>query len=218
MCRCPAWSTRRCSSALPGGGPGHVDDAAASAGITDVVRLPTAWAWSVPRSRPPRRPRFSWGYLAPAPGRSHDSERALEEFAASRATPAGRVALRPVGTRRPRWRAPPDVPRRIPHPLCLPCRDGAVNATASVAADGKSAEIWAGTQSPTNVLSQVARLLGTERSLHRLPSAFAGRRIGCRGPEQDVVHDAVRLSKAVGKPVKVIWSRRRISLSASSAR
>jgi isoquinoline 1-oxidoreductase beta subunit len=82
-----------------------------------------------------------------------------------------------------------------------------LNATASVSADGKSAEIWAGTQSPTNVLSQVARLLETERSNVTFHQHFLGGGFGRRGSEQDVVHDAVRLAKAVGKPVKVIYSR-----------
>src|SRR5262249_1233226 len=82
-----------------------------------------------------------------------------------------------------------------------------LNATASVAADGKSAEIWAGTQSPTNLLSQIARLLETDRSKITFPHHLLRGGFGRRGSERDVVHDAVRLSKAVGKPVKVIWSR-----------
>jgi isoquinoline 1-oxidoreductase beta subunit len=82
-----------------------------------------------------------------------------------------------------------------------------LNATALVSPDGKSAEIWAGTQSPTNVLSQSARLLETERSNITFHQHVVGGGFGRRGSEQDVVHDAVRLSKAVGRPVKVIWSR-----------
>jgi isoquinoline 1-oxidoreductase beta subunit len=82
-----------------------------------------------------------------------------------------------------------------------------LNATAMVSPDGKSAEIWAGTQSPTNVLSQISRMLGTDRSNVTFHQYVLGGGFGRRGSEQDVVHDAVRLSKAVGKPVKVIWSR-----------
>jgi isoquinoline 1-oxidoreductase beta subunit len=76
-----------------------------------------------------------------------------------------------------------------------------------VSPDGKSAEIWAGTQSPTNVLSQVSRILEADRSKITFHQYVLGGGFGRRGSEQDVVHDAVRLSKAVGKPVKVIWSR-----------
>ena len=82
-----------------------------------------------------------------------------------------------------------------------------LNATAAVAADGKSAEIWAGTQSPTGLLSEVAHACSqTDRSNITFHQHFLGGGFGRRG-EQEVVLDAVRLSKAVGKPVKLIWSR-----------
>ena len=38
-----------------------------------------------------------------------------------------------------------------------------LNATASVASDGKSAEIWSGTQSPSLLLNEVAKALRIER-------------------------------------------------------
>jgi isoquinoline 1-oxidoreductase beta subunit len=82
-----------------------------------------------------------------------------------------------------------------------------LNATAAVSADGKSAEIWAGTQAPTDVLNQVARLLQTDRAKITYHQYFLGGGFGRRGSEQDVVLEAVRLAKAVGKPVKLIWSR-----------
>ena len=63
-----------------------------------------------------------------------------------------------------------------------------LNATAWSAPDGKSAEIWAGTQSPTDVLNQVARLLQTDRSNITFHQYFLGGGFGRRGSEQDVVH------------------------------
>ena len=81
-----------------------------------------------------------------------------------------------------------------------------LSATAAVSPDGKSAEIWAGTQGPTGLLNQVARLLQTERSKITLHQHLLGGGFGRRG-QQEVVLDAVRLAKAVGKPVKLIWSR-----------
>ena len=69
-----------------------------------------------------------------------------------------------------------------------------LNATASVSPDGKSVEIWAGTQGPTNMLDQVARLLQTERTNITLHQHFlgggyrtpqpAGRRARCGAPRQ----------------------------------
>jgi isoquinoline 1-oxidoreductase beta subunit len=81
-----------------------------------------------------------------------------------------------------------------------------LNATASVSADGKSAEIWAGTQGATNLLNQVATLLQTDRSKLTLHQHVLGGGFGRRS-QHEVVLDAVRLSKAVGKPVKLVWSR-----------
>jgi isoquinoline 1-oxidoreductase beta subunit len=81
-----------------------------------------------------------------------------------------------------------------------------LSATASISADGKSAEIWAGTQSPTGLLVQVARLLETDRSKITLHQHLLGGGFGRRS-QQEVVLDAVRLAKAVGKPVKLVWSR-----------
>jgi isoquinoline 1-oxidoreductase beta subunit len=81
-----------------------------------------------------------------------------------------------------------------------------MNATATVSADGKSAEIWTGTQAATSLLNAVAKLLGTERSKITLNQHFLGGGYGRRGNHETVL-DAVRLAKAVGKPVKLIWSR-----------
>jgi isoquinoline 1-oxidoreductase beta subunit len=81
-----------------------------------------------------------------------------------------------------------------------------LSATASVGADGKSAEVWAGTQSPTGTLTQVARLLQAEPARITLHQHVLGGGFGRRS-QQEVVLDAVLLAKAVGKPVKLIRSR-----------
>jgi isoquinoline 1-oxidoreductase beta subunit len=81
-----------------------------------------------------------------------------------------------------------------------------LSATASVSPDGKSAEIWAGTQGPTNLYGQVARLLQTEPGKITLHQHVLGGGFGRRS-QQEVVVDAVTISKAVGKPVKLVWSR-----------
>src|SRR5271169_4495120 len=57
-----------------------------------------------------------------------------------------------------------------------------VNATAAVSPDGKSVEIWAGTQGPTSLHDQVARLLGTERTNITLHQHFLGGGYGRRSP------------------------------------
>jgi isoquinoline 1-oxidoreductase beta subunit len=83
-----------------------------------------------------------------------------------------------------------------------------MNATASVSADGKSAEIWVSTQ------TQSLTVLGSAEALETTPDRITmhpmyigggyGRRCEYR---QKYVDDALFVSRAIGRPVKVIWSR-----------
>jgi len=196
----------------PGGAPVAVDDLAARQvpGITDVVRLPDGVGVvgsSVEATQAARNLlKVTW---SGAPAADYDSEQALEAFAAiARDKSREGLPYRPVGDAKAAMARAAKIlrgeyrTRYVCHAQMEP-----LNATAMVAADGKSAEVWAGTQSPTNVLSQIARLLQTDRSNITFHQHVLGGGFGRRGSEQDVVHDAVRLSMAVGKPVKVIWSR-----------
>ena len=195
-----------------GGTPVTVDDAAARRvpGITDVVRLPDGVGvvgTSVEATLAARNLlKVTW---SDSPAAHYDSERALDEFAAiARDKSRAGLPFKPVGDVKATLAQATKIvrgeyrTRYVCHAAMEP-----LNATASVSADGKSATIWAGTQSPTNVQSQIARLLQTDRSNITFHQHFLGGGFGRRGSEQDVVHDAVRLAKAVGKPVKVIWSR-----------
>jgi isoquinoline 1-oxidoreductase beta subunit len=194
-----------------GGTPQNVDDAAARQvpGITDVVRLPDGVAvigTSVEATHTAKNLlKATWG---PAPGANYDSEAALEEFAAvgrdksrdgvpyEKAGDAKAAMLRAARVFRGEYRT-----RYVYHAQMEP-----LSATAAVAPDGKSAEIWAGTQGATGLLNQAAKLLGTDRVKLTLHQHFLGGGFGRRG-QQEVVLDALRLSKAVSKPVKLVWSR-----------
>jgi isoquinoline 1-oxidoreductase beta subunit len=199
-------------SPYEGGSPATIDDAAARAvpGVTDVVRLPAGVGVvgsSVEATQAAKnRLNVTW---TDAPAARHDSERALEEFAAI-ARDKGRAGVKfaAVGDAKAAMGGAARIfrgeyrTRYTYHAQMEP-----LNATATVAADGKSAEIWTGTQTPTGLLNEVARLLQTERSNITLHQHLLGGGYGRRGGTQDVVIDAVRLAKAVGKPVKLIWSR-----------
>jgi isoquinoline 1-oxidoreductase beta subunit len=78
-----------------------------------------------------------------------------------------------------------------------------MNATAEVRADG--CDVWTGVQAQMVVQGQVAKLLGIAPEKVKIHNTLLGggfgRRLG------DYVMDAVRLSKEVGKPVKVVWTR-----------
>jgi isoquinoline 1-oxidoreductase subunit beta len=79
-----------------------------------------------------------------------------------------------------------------------------LNAVASVTADG--VEVWAGTQWPTMAVTEAAKVAGVAREKVKFNPMTMGGGFGRRAYVEYVV-DAVHLSKAVGKPVKMIQTR-----------
>lgn len=81
-------------------------------------------------------------------------------------------------------------------------------AVASVDTDGQGVEVWAGTQTQSWTTHTVAETLGIEPEKVRLNMMTMGGSFGRRTAfVQNYVRDAVLSSKAVGRPVKVIWPR-----------
>jgi len=78
-----------------------------------------------------------------------------------------------------------------------------MNATADVQAD--RAEVWSGIQAQMVVQNMVAKELGLTVEKVKVNTTLLGGGFGRRLGEY--VLDAVRLSKAVGKPVKIVWTR-----------
>jgi isoquinoline 1-oxidoreductase beta subunit len=78
-----------------------------------------------------------------------------------------------------------------------------MNATADVRAD--SCEIWSGIQAQMVAQGMVAKELGIAPEKVKVNNTLLGGGFGRRLGEY--VIDAVKLSKTVGKPVKVIWTR-----------
>ncbi len=76
--------------------------------------------------------------------------------------------------------------------------------TADVHADG--AEVWGGVQAQLMVQQVVAKVAGVAAEKVKVNTTLLGGGFGRRF-EMDYVIDATILSKAVGKPVKVIWTR-----------
>ena len=79
-----------------------------------------------------------------------------------------------------------------------------MNATASVTAD--RCEIWAPTQSQGPSAWKASWITGLPLEKIQVNTTFIGGGFG-RRLETDFIEMAVRASKAVGKPVKVLWSR-----------
>jgi isoquinoline 1-oxidoreductase beta subunit len=78
------------------------------------------------------------------------------------------------------------------------------NCTADVSAE--RCDVWAPTQNQTNAQKTAADITGLDPSKVFVHTTFLGGGFGRRF-ESDYVSDAVEASKAVGKPVKVTWSR-----------
>ncbi|HEV2750266.1 MAG TPA: xanthine dehydrogenase family protein molybdopterin-binding subunit [Gemmatimonadales bacterium] len=79
-----------------------------------------------------------------------------------------------------------------------------MNCTAHVQADG--VEVWAPTQNQGDAQKVAAQISGFPAEKVRIHTTLSGGGFG-RRLEPDFVSEAVRISKAVGAPVKVIWSR-----------
>jgi len=79
-----------------------------------------------------------------------------------------------------------------------------MTCTAHVRADG--CDVWVPTQNQTRAQEVAAEITGLPKEQVRIHTTFLGGGFG-RRLESDFVSEAVRVSKAAGAPVKVIWSR-----------
>jgi isoquinoline 1-oxidoreductase beta subunit len=79
-----------------------------------------------------------------------------------------------------------------------------MNCTAHVTAD--ACVVWVPTQSPGRTQEVAARITGVPREKVTVHTTFLGGGFGRRG-EIDFVVDAVEVARAVGAPVKVMWTR-----------
>jgi nicotinate dehydrogenase subunit B len=79
------------------------------------------------------------------------------------------------------------------------------SAVASVAADGK-VTVWASTQTPFPLQTQVARALKLPTEKVRIITPFVGGGFGGKSASQQAI-EAARLAVAAGAPVRVVWDR-----------
>jgi isoquinoline 1-oxidoreductase subunit beta len=83
-----------------------------------------------------------------------------------------------------------------------------LNAVASVAPDGSTCEVWCGVQSKTIAVTVASDALGIKPDKIVYHDMLMGGGFGRRGHrDEEYVHDAVVMSNAVKKPVKVMWTR-----------
>jgi isoquinoline 1-oxidoreductase beta subunit len=195
---------------VPGSKPERVDDAAAKQvpGVLAVVTLPygvgvvgTGYE-AVQKGKQALKVTWSTG----APAERYDSDQVTSEYLAVAASPSkkGLVILEDGNV----TKAFNESARRftavytndhVYHATMEP-----MNATARVTADG--AELWVPTQAPTLNALFAARILQLPIEKIKVNTTLLGGGFG-RRLENDFVSDALLLSKATGKSVKVVWSR-----------
>src|SRR5262249_44823798 len=156
-------------SPYEGGTPAAIDDAAARTvpGITDVVRLPAGVGIvgnSFAATQAAKKAlKVTWTDAAAA---HQDSERSLEDFAVI-ARDLNRTGTKFAGAGDPKAAVAGATRRFVGgyrtrytyHAQMEP-----MNATAMVSPNGKSAEVWVGTQNATGLRNDVARLVQTDRA------------------------------------------------------
>jgi isoquinoline 1-oxidoreductase beta subunit len=79
-----------------------------------------------------------------------------------------------------------------------------MNCTVHVRSDG--CDLWVPTQNQTGVLAMAAEITGLKPEQVNVHTTFLGGGFGRRF-ERDFVEEALLLSKATGKPVKLVWKR-----------
>ncbi len=204
-------------SPVEGGAPDQVDDAAAKAVIEviDVVRLPygvgvlAKTPWAAFNAKSALESGVTWQRSGKAWG--FDSDKGLDAFAA-----AARDLGMPTTVD---WYKLGDAEAALARAETLieaeyrchyayHAQMEPLNAVASVASAGDSAEVWCGTQYPTAALAAAARALGIPAEKVKLNDTFLGGGFGRRGDyDQEFVVDAVLMAKRAQRPVKVIWTR-----------
>lgn len=191
---------------VPGGTLKSVDDAAAKAmrGVETVVDLDTAVAVVADRfwraKKAAEALRIEWN---PGAGAGTDSAQFARAYRAALDGPAatarndGDIEKALQGAAR-RIEALYEVPYLAHAPM------EPLNATAHYRPD--RLDVWIGTQNALGTLMAAAKVAGLAPAKVFVHNCFCGGGFGRRSFNDEMVQ-AIRVSKVIGKPVKLIWTR-----------
>jgi isoquinoline 1-oxidoreductase beta subunit len=199
---------------VEGAGPETIDDAKAKsiAGVMQIVRLP-----------------YGVGVIAQTPYAAFEAKDALKVtwnkagkawgFNSEKALPLFAAAARDMSQPTKLWAKEGDaigalktaatvVESEYRNDLVYHAQMEPLNAVASVSPNGDSCEVWCGVQSKTVAVTVAADALGIKEDKIVYHDMLMGGGFGRRGHrDEEYVHDAVVLSNAVKKPVKMMWTR-----------
>lgn len=199
---------------VEGAAPDRIDDAKAKsiAGVVQIVALPygvgviaeTPWA----AFNAKEALKVAWTRTGKAWG--FNSEKALNDFAA-----AARDMSQPAKL----WGKEGDavaalqsaatvVESEYRNDLVYHAQMEPLNAVAAVSPAGDACELWCGVQSKTIAVTVAADALKIAPDKIAYHDMLMGGGFGRRGHrDEEYVHDAVVLSNAVKRPVKMMWTR-----------
>lgn len=198
---------------LEGETPESLDDAATRSvqGVVDVVQLPDGIAvvgetlWSSLKGRDA----LSITWSSQSPFRNANSAADLETYAAAAEADGEATTWHASGEAKANIAAAPQkhaATYRSDYAYHAQLEPMAV--VASVTQNGKAAEIWAGTQTQSWTTVTATTVLDTSADQIKLNMMTMGGSFGRRTALiQEYVRDALLASKAVSRPVKVIWTR-----------
>jgi isoquinoline 1-oxidoreductase beta subunit len=186
-----------------GGRPVEIDDSAARAagGVLDVLEVPSGIAvvgehsFAALRGRDALRLRWP---AAAAPVSSAEISAALAAALAAETVHVTRDDAGNAAAQQPALTADYEVPYLAHAPL------EPMNCTASVTAE--RCDVWAPTQTPDDALQAAARITGLPPARIAVHTTYLGGGFGRRAAT-DFVAEAVDLSRRLGRPVQVVWSR-----------
>ena len=189
---------------------GNLDDVAKMKDIAAVIPLPFGVAvigGSVEATRAGRNAlKVTWD-MAGSPANGFDSAKAMEDYASTAKDPKAptRVAYK-IGPTKEILLGTKVVEANYSSQYVYHAQMEPMNAVAVVAEDGKSAEIWTGTQFAALISFIVSGILKTTPDKIVVHQKFLGGGYG-RRLAPDIAIQAVILASIVKKPVKLILTR-----------
>jgi isoquinoline 1-oxidoreductase beta subunit len=184
----------------------EAEKAMAVPGVVKVVQIPTGVAVVAEGFRPASQAREALEIVwDEGPGAALSTEGMREQYAALAKRPG--ATARKEGDVRQAFR---EAARVIEAEYEVPYLAHATMEPLNCLVDlrSESCEIWTGTQLQTLDREAAARVAGLNPDQVKLHTTLLGGGFGRRGnPQSDFVVEAVHVAKAVGRPVKVIWTR-----------